>query len=164
MLHYFLCEKASAVMLCKWFAWMTLIKGWKILHIYSFHYSYFLFYRRSVEELLKLLPGPHLDLKRVSGLHRMTSHFREAIFFREYSSNSCRVVRLIRHWKYSQVQGLNRVLTGLVVALWFWLCLLVESHLLRLLPSDSLVHRKEWATTSLSQQQRSSMAIRYSEQ
>jgi hypothetical protein len=23
--------------------------------------------RRSIEELLKLLPGPHLDLKRVSG-------------------------------------------------------------------------------------------------
>jgi len=32
-------------------------------HILS-HYSYFSFYRRSIEELLKLLPGPHLDLKR----------------------------------------------------------------------------------------------------
>jgi hypothetical protein len=30
---------------------------------------------------------------------------------------------------------------GLVIALWFWLYLLVVSHLLRLLPFDSLVHR-----------------------
>lgn len=35
------------------------------------------------------------------------------------------VWQLILHWKYFKDQGLNRVSTGLVIALWFWLCLLV---------------------------------------
>lgn len=104
-------------MLSKWFAWVT--------------FFFLLPCRRSIEELLKLLPGPHLDLKRVSAYYLYEKLTFVEFFFKKNFFYFCRVVRpLILHWMYTKVWGFNRVLTGKFsfsyMELFFWFPKMIE--------------------------------------